>query len=73
MLFAVGSTCFLIGPFPGFVELVGSTLDSIVFFVGSIFFTARSAIDRARANPTTSVGALCFLIGSVLLLPEGSE
>src|SRR5262245_6060052 len=27
VLFVVGSTCFLVGPFPGFVELVGSTVD----------------------------------------------
>ena len=23
LLFAIGSTCFLVGPFPGYVELVG--------------------------------------------------
>jgi hypothetical protein len=44
VLFAIGSTCFLIGPFPGFVELVGSTVDGIVFFVGSIFFTAAATL-----------------------------
>jgi hypothetical protein len=44
VLFAVGSACFLIGPFPGFVELVGSTIDGIVFFVGSIFFTSAATL-----------------------------
>jgi hypothetical protein len=29
-----------------------------------------SAVDLARANATTSFGALCFLIGAVLLMPE---
>ena len=44
VLFAIGSTCFFIGPFPGFVELVGSRVDGIVFFVGSIFFTSAAAL-----------------------------
>src|SRR5262245_918860 len=44
VLFAVGSTCFLVGPAPGFVELVGSRVDAIVFFVGSIFFTSAAAL-----------------------------
>jgi len=44
ILFAVGSTCFLVGPFPGFVELVGSRIDGIVFFVGSIFFTSAATL-----------------------------
>ncbi len=43
-LFAVGSTCFLVGPFPGFVELVGSAVDGAVFFVGSVFFTSAAAL-----------------------------
>ena len=44
VLFAFGSACFLVGPFPGFVELVGSTADGIVFFVGSIFFTSAAIL-----------------------------
>jgi hypothetical protein len=44
VLFAVGSACFLVGPFPGFVELVGSAVDGAVFFVGSIFFTSAAAL-----------------------------
>ena len=44
VLFAIGSTCFFVGPFPGFVELVGSQVDGIVFFVGSIFFTSAAAL-----------------------------
>jgi hypothetical protein len=44
VLFAIGSACFLVGPFPGFVELVGSEVDSLVFFVGSIFFTAAATL-----------------------------
>jgi hypothetical protein len=32
-----------------------------------------SALDLARANSFTALGALCFLIGAVLLLPEGAD
>ncbi len=42
VLFAIGSTCFLIGPFPGYLQLVGSSADGITFFVGSIFFTSAA-------------------------------
>jgi hypothetical protein len=44
VLFALGSACFLVGPFPGFVQLVGSAADGLVFFVGSIFFTSAAAL-----------------------------
>jgi hypothetical protein len=44
VLFAIGSACFLVGPFPGLVELVGSEADAAVFFVGSIFFTTAAAL-----------------------------
>jgi hypothetical protein len=43
--FAIGSACFFIGPFPGFVQLVGQGADGIVFFVGSVFFTAAAALE----------------------------
>ena len=44
VLFAVGSACFAVGPFPGYVNLVGSSADGITFFVGSIFFTTAAAL-----------------------------
>ena len=44
VLFAIGAGCFLVAPFPGFVQLVGSVVDGIVFFVGSIFFTSAAAL-----------------------------
>lgn len=49
-LFAIGSTCFLVGPLPGFVELVGSRVDAIVFFVGSIFFTSAALLQTVQAE-----------------------
>lgn len=42
--FALGSTCFLVGPFPGYARLVGDSADAITFFVGSILFTIGAAL-----------------------------
>jgi hypothetical protein len=44
LLFAVGSACFLVGPFPGYAQLVGATAVGVTFFVGSIFFTGGGAV-----------------------------
>ena len=44
LFFALGSTCFLIGPFPGYVQLVGESADAVTFFIGSILFTAGGAL-----------------------------
>ena len=44
LCFALGSTGFLIGPFPGFVQLVGESADAMTFFVGSILFTAGGGL-----------------------------
>jgi len=49
VLFAIGSICFLVGPFPGFVQLVGSAADGTVFFVGSLFFTSAALIQYLEA------------------------
>jgi hypothetical protein len=50
VLFAIGSTCFLVAPFPGFAELVGSEVDAAVFFVGSIFFTSAALLQALHAE-----------------------
>jgi len=44
VLFAIGSTCFLVGPIPAFLDLVGPEADGVVFFVGSIFFTTAATL-----------------------------
>src|SRR4026207_2571510 len=49
LCFALGSTCFLIGPFPGYVQLVGDSADAITFFVGSILFTVGGALQSLLA------------------------
>jgi len=51
LFFALGSTCFLIGPFPGYAQLVGDRADAITFFVGSILFTTGGALQSLLAWP----------------------
>jgi hypothetical protein len=51
LFFALGSACFLIGPFPGYANLVGDTADAITFFVGSILFTAGGGLQSWLAWP----------------------
>jgi len=49
--FATGSTCFLVGPFPGFANLVGDRVDAITFFLGSVLFTLGGALQSYLARP----------------------
>jgi hypothetical protein len=51
LCFALGSTCFLIGPFPGYVQLVGESADAVTFFVGSILFTLGGALQTWLSRP----------------------
>lgn len=56
VLFAGGSTCFLVAPFPGFVELVGQQVDAGVFFVGSLLFTSAATLQWLPVHqPRTTV------------------
>ena len=50
LLFVIGSFCFLVGPLPGFIQLVGSATDGTVFFVGSIFFTSAAFLQYLTAG-----------------------
>jgi len=49
--FALGSACFLVGPVPGYAQLVGARADAVTFFVGSILFTAGGAMQTWLAAP----------------------
>jgi hypothetical protein len=49
--FALGSICFLIGPFPGYANLVGDSADAVTFFVGSVLFTAGGGLQSWLAWP----------------------
>jgi hypothetical protein len=48
--FAIGSACFFVGPFPGFVQLVGQGADGVVFFAGSVFFTLAAGLELREAT-----------------------
>ncbi|MGO9496855.1 MAG: hypothetical protein ACLQA5_09130 [Solirubrobacteraceae bacterium] len=56
LFFALGSACFLIGPFPGYAQLVGAEADAITFFVGSILFTTGGALQTWIAFPERHSG-----------------
>jgi hypothetical protein len=71
VLFAVGSLCFLVAPFPGFLSAVGSTVDGIVFFVGSLFFTSAATLQlidsvEEGSNRLDLWSSLTQLVGTVL-------
>jgi len=65
-LFAIGSTCFLVGPFPGYLQLVGSGADGMTFFVGSIFFTS-AALAQFLTTRLTGGGMLDWWAGGIQL------
>lgn len=59
VLFAGGSSCFLVGPLPAFLDLVGPQTDAIVFFVGSVLFTTAAALqwlESVNTDPGSGSG-----------------
>jgi hypothetical protein len=61
VLFAIGSTCFLVAPIPAFLRLVGPAVDGSVFFVGSLLFTSAAALQwletiNASRGPDQAAG-----------------
>ena len=48
--FSIGSLCFLIGPIPPFLHLVGAEADAAVFFAGSVFFTFAALLEVREAT-----------------------
>jgi hypothetical protein len=62
--FAIGSACFLIGPFPGYVQLVGAEADGITFFVGSLFFTAAATLQALSAQGGDRLPSLIQFAGT---------
>jgi hypothetical protein len=62
--FALGSTCFLIGPFPGYAQLVGESADAITFFVGSILFTAGGGLQSWLAWAERGAGWWAAIVQS---------
>jgi hypothetical protein len=49
LCFALGSACFVAGPFPGYADLVGGTAAAATFFGGSILFTIGGALQSVLA------------------------
>jgi len=54
-LFIVGSTCFAVGPAITLMD-ASATLVSVIFFVGSLFFTSASTIQLVLAGETLAPG-----------------
>jgi hypothetical protein len=65
VLFAIGSVCFVVGPFPGYVQLVGSAADGITFFVGSLFFTSAALLQAMQASASDRLPTLIQLAGTL--------
>jgi len=55
-LFVVGSTCFVLGSVPAYVDSIGGIADAVTYFVGSIFFTAASYAQLLQAQTPASTG-----------------
>jgi hypothetical protein len=49
-LFMLGSSCFVLGSVPAYVNAVGGFADAITYFVGSIFFTSASFAQLLQAQ-----------------------
>jgi hypothetical protein len=55
-LFILGSSCFVLGSVPAYVNAVGGVADAITYFVGSIFFTAASYAQLLQAQSPEMTG-----------------
>ena len=49
-LFIIGSALFALGSVPAYINAVGATVDSITYFVGSLFFTSASFCQLLQAQ-----------------------
>ena len=57
ILFAIGATFFALGSFPGYSHVVGSTIDGITYFTGSLFFTTAAFLQYMEtANAPQNMG-----------------
>ncbi|WP_348789345.1 YrhK family protein [Leifsonia sp. NPDC080035] len=79
--FAVGSVCFAVAAFPAIAEAMGAVGVNVVFFIGSVFFTAGAALSLGDPTRSSSViqlvGTVFFNISTALALaaavPAGAE
>jgi hypothetical protein len=57
VLFAAGSTCFMVAPLAVFLRAVGPEVDGAVFFVGSLLFTSAATLQWLQTiNPDLPPG-----------------
>ena len=54
-LFMIGSSCFVLGSVPAYINAVGGTADSVTYFIGSLFFTSASFGQLVQAQSPTMV------------------
>src|SRR5215208_7805905 len=83
LLFAGGSACFVVASLPGFVQLAGSAVAGIVYFVGSLQFTSAASIKwlltirRVNIDWASSaiqfVGTLLFNLNTYDALQKGLD
>lgn len=48
LLFAIGSTCFVLGPIPAYESAVGGSATALTYFVGSLFFTTAAFLSYVQ-------------------------
>ncbi len=49
ILFAIGSILFALGAVPGCAQALGRLLDSVTFFIGSLFFTSAALLQYSES------------------------
>jgi len=55
VLFALGSSCFVLGAFPPYAVAVGADADDVTYFIGSIFFTSAAFLQWREAVDATDL------------------
>ena len=55
-LFMIGSACFVLGSVPSYIDAVGGTIDSVTYFVGSLFFTSASFAQLVQSQSPAMTG-----------------
>ena len=66
ILFAAGSACFLVAPFPGFADLAGAEVVGIVFFAGSLLFTLAAFFQLGQSRERDRTPAMIVFVGTLL-------
>ena len=80
ILFAIGSTLFALGSIAPYASAVGAWVDSLTYFIGSIFFTSagflqyREAVDAGPSGPARGWRrVLCWQLDRIDFLATGIQ